>query len=184
MVELDFIIKVHMIVRPMRTTDIDPDLEVKARIIADFRAAMAELRCLASERLVRVGVSMSQLHIMSMLDRHGDMPMSRLAEMIDVSLSNATGLVDRIEERGWVERVRVPDDRRVVLVRITAAGRRLLDDVEVLRSEILQTVVDRLAPDEIEGMARATAGLRAAITAVAAAPGTTDHDHTTDHWKR
>ena len=44
------------------------------------------------------------------------MPMSRLAEMLDVSLSNATGLIDRMEERGFVERIRVPDDRRVVLV--------------------------------------------------------------------
>ena len=45
--------------------------------------------------------------------------MSRLAEMLDVSLSNATGLIDRMEERGFVERIRVPEDRRVVLVRIT-----------------------------------------------------------------
>ena len=49
--------------------------------------------------------------------------MSRLADMLDVSLSNATGLIDRIEERGFVERIRVPSDRRIVLVRITAAGR-------------------------------------------------------------
>ncbi len=54
--------------------------------------------------------------------------MSRLAELLDVSLSNATGLVDRMEERGLVERVRVPDDRRVVLVRLTAAGQAALAD--------------------------------------------------------
>ncbi|MDH4141635.1 MAG: MarR family transcriptional regulator [Chloroflexota bacterium] len=162
----------------MRTIDADQGL--KDRIITDFRAAMAELRCIGSERLVRIGVSMSQLHVMSMLDRHGDMPMSRLAEMIDVSLSNATGLVDRMEERGFVERVRVPDDRRVVLVRITKAGRRILDEVEVLRAETLRAVLDRLDPDQLDGIARATADLRDALAAVAATPGATDHDHTTD----
>ena len=162
----------------MRTIDADQGL--KDRIITDFRAAMAELRCIGSERLLRIGVSMSQLHVMSMLDRHGDMPMSRLAEMIDVSLSNATGLVDRMEERGFVERVRVPDDRRVVLVRITKAGRRILDEVEVLRAETLRAVLDRLDPDQLDGIARATADLRDALAAVAATPGATDHDHTTD----
>jgi DNA-binding MarR family transcriptional regulator len=162
----------------MRTIDADQGL--KDRIITHFRAAMAELRCIGSERLVRIGVSMSQLHVMSMLDRHGDMPMSRLAEMIDVSLSNATGLVDRMEERGFVERVRVPDDRRVVLVRITKAGRRILDEVEVLRAETLRAVLDRLDPDQLDGIARATADLRDALAAVAATPGATDHDHTTD----
>lgn len=161
----------------MRTIDVDSTL--KDRIIADFRSAMAELRCMGSERLLRLGVSMSQLHVMSMLDRHGDMPMSRLAEMVDVSLSNATGLVDRMEERGFVERVRVPDDRRVVLVRITETGRRLVDDIEVLRAETLRTVLDRLDPGQLDGIARATADLRDALAAVAAAPGATDHDHGT-----
>jgi DNA-binding MarR family transcriptional regulator len=165
----------------MRTIDVDTEL--KDRIIADFRTAMAELRCIGSERLLRLGVSMSQLHVMSMLDRHGEMPMSRLAEMIDVSVSNATGLVDRMEERGFVERDRVPDDRRVVLVRVSETGRRLLDDIEILRAETLRTVLDRLEPTQLEGIARATADLTDAIAAVVAAPGATDHDHTTDRWR-
>ena len=66
----------------------------KAAIIADFRASMAELKCIGSERLVRQGISMTQLHVMHLLDHHGEMPMSRLAEMLDVSLSNGTGLID------------------------------------------------------------------------------------------
>ena len=165
--------------RTINATRIDD--QTKDRIIADFRGAMAELRCIGSEKLVRLGVSMTQLHVMSMLDRHGDMPMSRLAEMIDVSLSNATGLVDRMEERGYLDRVRVPDDRRVVLVRLSEIGRRLLDDIEVLRTEMLRTVLDRMDPDQLDGLARATADLRGALAAVATGPGATDHDHSVDH---
>jgi len=181
MVGVDKIIKVRRIVRVSRTITAAPERALRDRIIVDLRAAMAELRCIGSERLMRVGVSMTQLHVISMLDRHGDMPMSRLAEMLDVSLSNATGLVDRLEERGVVERIRVPDDRRVVMVRITAAGRSLLDDVEILRVETLQTVLDQLDEHQLDGMARAAADLHTAITAVVATPGELDHDHTTDH---
>ncbi len=47
---------------------------------------------------------MAQLHILCILHGHGQMPMSRLADVLDVSLSNATGLIDRMEERGFVER--------------------------------------------------------------------------------
>ena len=108
----------------------------KAAIIADFRASIGELKCIGSERLVRLGISMTQLHVMHLLDRHGEMPMSRLAEMLDVSLSNATGLIDRVEERGFVERIRVPSDRRIVLVRITPAGRQMLDEVETVRERV------------------------------------------------
>jgi DNA-binding MarR family transcriptional regulator len=179
MVDVDGMVNLSMMVHLMRTIDIDT--ERKDRIIADFRAAMAELRCISSERLLRLGVSMSQLHVMTILERHGDMPMSRLAEMIDVSVSNATGLIDRMEERGFVERDRVPDDRRVVLVRISETGRRLIDDIEVTRAQTLRSVLDRLDPDQLEGIARATADLRDALAAVAATPGATDHGHASHH---
>ena len=69
---------------------------------------------MGGDRMRQGRVSMTHLHILSMLDHHGELPMSRLADLLDVSLSNATGLIDRMEERGLVERVRDPDDRRVV----------------------------------------------------------------------
>ena len=95
-----------------------------APIIADFRATMTRIKCASSERLLRLGVSMAQLHIMYTLQRTGEMTMSRLADVLNVSDSNATGLVDRLEERGFIERTRVPEDRRVVLVRLTGGGPR------------------------------------------------------------
>src|SRR5213592_760443 len=76
-----------------------PDLHAtKAGVIDDLRASFGELKCIGSERLVRQGISMSQLHVLNLLDRHGEMAMSRLADMLDVSMSAASGLVDRIEE--------------------------------------------------------------------------------------
>lgn len=137
--------------------------DVKDRIIANFRETMVALRCIGSERLVKLGVSMTQVHVLSMLQRHGDVPMSRLAELIDVSLSNATGLIDRMEERGYVERDRVPDDRRVVIVRMTDLGRRLMDDMELLRENTFREVLDRLVPEQLAGIDAATADLRDAV---------------------
>jgi DNA-binding MarR family transcriptional regulator len=68
-----------------------------APIIADFRATITTLKAISSERVRRLGLSMAQLNILYTLQRCGEMPMSRLAEMLNVSLSNATGLIDRIE---------------------------------------------------------------------------------------
>ncbi len=135
----------------------------KAAIIADVRETLGELKCLGSERLVRLGISMTQLHVMHLLQRHGELPMSHLAEMLDVSMSAATGLVDRVEERGFVERIRVPEDRRVVLARITDSGRRMLDDVELVRAELMEQVLDELDEDQIAGVASALASIRSAL---------------------
>ena len=147
-------------------------VDVKAAIVADFRASMGELKCVGSERLVRLGISMTQLHVMHLLDRHGELPMSRLAEMLDVSLSAATGLVDRVEERGFVERIRVPNDRRIVLVKITAAGQHMLDEVETLREGIIRRVLEELDEKQLAAVAAAMADLRGAVaTALAGDPG-------------
>jgi DNA-binding MarR family transcriptional regulator len=129
-------------------------------IIADFHASMAQLKCASSERLLQLGISMAQLHILYTLQRTGEMPMSRLAEVLNVSLSNATGLIDRIEERGFVERTRVAEDRRVVLIRVTDAGRRMLDEVDAVSDELLRSVFDRIGRSQIAGVGRALAALR------------------------
>lgn len=135
------------------------------RIIADLRAGFAELRCLGSERLLKRGVSLAHIHLLSMLERHGEQPMSRIADLLDVSLSNATGIVDRLEERGFVERRRVPDDRRMVLVRTTAQGSLLLAELEVLKNDVVQAVLDQLDPTQLERLERALDDLRTAIAA-------------------
>ena len=46
---------------------------------------MGAMKCAMSERLVRLGISMAQLHIMYTLQRNGEMTMSRLADVLDVS---------------------------------------------------------------------------------------------------
>lgn len=141
-----------------------------APIIADFRAAMTLLKCASSERVLRVGISMAQLHILFTLQRSGDMTMSRLAEVLDVSLSSATGLIDRIEERGFVERTRVPEDRRMVVIRVTPSGHRMLGEVDALSDDLLRTVLERLDQRQLPGVAEAVLALRDSLAATIDGP--------------
>jgi 4'-phosphopantetheinyl transferase len=134
-----------------------------APIIADFRAAMTLLKCASSERVLRLGISMAQLHILYTLQRNGEMPMSRLAELLNVSLSSATGLIDRIEERGFVERTRVPEDRRVVKIRVTPGGLRMLGEIDALSDDLLRDVLSRIGPSKLGGVAQAVTALRSAL---------------------
>lgn len=125
---------------------------------------------------------MSHLHLMSMLDRHGQLPMSRIAELLDVSDSNATGLIDRMEERGFVERVRHPDDRRVVLVRVSDRGRQILTDIEVVRDDLMRRVLARLDDAQLDRLGQAVEDINGAVAAVARdEPGLFTHAPTHSH---
>jgi DNA-binding MarR family transcriptional regulator len=144
--------------------------ELTDRIIADFRVTIGTMKCAMSERLVRLGISMAQLNIMYALQRNGAMTMSHLADVLGVSLSNATGLVDRIEERGFIERSRVPEDRRVVLIQVTEAGTRMIQESDALSDELMRTVLDRLDSAELRAIAHAVSEVRLALEATEALP--------------
>jgi DNA-binding MarR family transcriptional regulator len=139
--------------------------------VASLGRAVGSLRCAGSQRLVRLGISMTHFHVLTLLRHHDAMPMGRLAEILDVSMSSATGIIDRMEERGLVERVRVQDDRRVVLVRPTPAGLDLVDEAELVKSAVITSSLERMSVEQLERLSIATTDLRSAIEAeLAAAP--------------
>jgi DNA-binding MarR family transcriptional regulator len=160
----------------MRTT-IDQDARVEREqsaleAFSNLGRAVGTLRCAGSQRLVRLGISMTHFHVLTLLRHHDAMPMGRLAEIIDASMSSTTGIIDRMEEKGLVERVRVPDDRRIVLVRSTAAGLALIDEAELVKSEIIVGAISRLDPAQLDRLTLASTDLGAAIAdALADNPG-------------
>lgn len=115
--------------------------------------------------MLRLGISMTHFHVLTLLRHHDAMPMGHLAEILDASMSSATGIIDRMEERGLVERVRVPGDRRVVMVQPTQTGLDLVDEVELVKNDLLASALVRLSPDQLARMAAAAADLQAAVTA-------------------
>ena len=64
------------------------------------------------------------------LEDTGPIPMGRLAELLDVSVASATGIVGRMERRGLVTRRHGESDRRVVVVEPAAAGRQIFVDID------------------------------------------------------
>ncbi|HEY3335945.1 MAG TPA: MarR family transcriptional regulator [Candidatus Limnocylindrales bacterium] len=174
----------------MRTT-IDPEIagtrQAAARdALANLGRAVGSLRCAGSQRLVRLGISMTHFHVLTLLRHHDAMPMGKLAEILDASMSSATGIIDRMEERGLVERVRVPDDRRLVLVRPTQAGLDLIDEAELVKSDVMASAVARLSPVQLDRLTAATSDLQVAIAEyLAETPGYgplggCEHDHSRD----
>ena len=72
-----------------------------------------------------LGLSIPQLEVLRRLHSQGPLPMSRLAELLNCEASNLTGLVDRLEARGLMERQTDPHDRRVRRLALTDAGRKV-----------------------------------------------------------
>jgi len=90
----------------------------------------------------RVGASLSELrltfsqaHALRLLDPERPLPMSSLAERLFCDASNVTGIADRLEGRGLVERRSAEGDRRVKALTLTPDGVELRDRVFEIMNE-------------------------------------------------
>jgi DNA-binding MarR family transcriptional regulator len=82
------------------------------------------------------GLSPVQCHVLHLIEPGQPMPMRRLAEALSCDASNVTGLIDRLESRGLVERRASAADRRVKVLDLTPTGSRL-------RAQLLQRMTAR-----------------------------------------
>jgi DNA-binding MarR family transcriptional regulator len=80
-----------------------------------------------------------QWHVLHLIEPGRPLPMNRLAETLSCDASNVTGLVDRLQSRGLVERRPSTDDRRVRVLQLTPSGVRL-------RAQMLKHVAGRSLP--------------------------------------
>lgn len=99
----------------------------------------------------------AQLRVLAVVAANDDTNMNRLAEALDVVPSSASRLCDRLEATGLLRRAPDPRDRREVRLVLTAAARRLLDDLRERRRRALAEVLDRMTAAEQEDLMRALA---------------------------
>jgi DNA-binding MarR family transcriptional regulator len=130
-------------------------------------------------------LSLVHIQVLVTLEAEGALPMRVLAERMDVSQASATGIVDRMEQRGLVERRRGDDDRRVVRVALTDLGRETMDGFAAERRDRLAEILGELTDEELasflvglRGMRRGRELVHARLKAEheAANPGTRFHD--------
>ena len=98
--------------------------------------------------LQKYGVRLVDMRALRRLRDLGTAPISCFAEALGISRSTATGLVDRLEERGLVERSTFPADRRVVHVSVTDRGCMALEDRALYRESPLGRRIAALPRDK------------------------------------
>ena len=117
--------------------------------LSALRFAGRSLRLLQERWAERHGLSEGRIGVLFRLKRGGDMPLGELADDLDSSPRNITGLVDHLERDGLVERVPDPTDRRSVRARLTAEGRALIDRIWEEGMEHQHEVVGALSKDDL-----------------------------------
>lgn len=120
------------------------------RIVEAIIYLTTESRRLSKEEATRCGVTPTQLSVLKLLHEIGDLSLGSLSKEIRAHNSTVTGIVDRMESAGLVERARSDEDRRVWIIRLTAAGRRVAERARVSPWDLLRDALDQLSAADQE----------------------------------
>ena len=107
-------------------------------------------------------LSLVHIQVLVALEAEGPLPMRVLSERMDVSQASATGIVDRMEQRGLVSRQRDEEDRRVTRVHLTERGRQVIERLGAERRDRLSKLLDQLTDEELQAFLIGSRAMRRA----------------------
>jgi len=147
------------------TLNVNPSLSSDQSRQETLDAVLAELNQIsfrdfqgALKRFHEGTLSLVHLNLLMLLRFNGPLTMSRLAEMLDVSVASATGIVDRMEKKGVIERRRSDEDRRVVQVYVTEKGEQVFTQMQAERQANMMKMISKITDSDLKALLK---GLRA-----------------------
>jgi DNA-binding MarR family transcriptional regulator len=144
-----------------------PDAEQVDELVALISRALFSAFLRGAEQWAKLDVTMPQMKVLMLLGLHGSAPVSSLAQQMNVSPPNVTGILDRLEQQGWVARTSDPHDRRIVRVVLTDEGQRFLDSLETAGAARIRARLLQMPPDDLDAL---STGVRALVAAMIAVP--------------
>ena len=103
-----------------------------------------------------------QFHLMMLLAHHGGdegLSQARLSEMMMVNRANVTGLIDRLEKIGMVQRT-AAEDRRYNIIQLTKKGRKLLEKADPAYGKEVQKAMSTLTEADLKRLIKTCEKLR------------------------
>ncbi|MFP3389315.1 MarR family winged helix-turn-helix transcriptional regulator [Brevibacillus sp. SIMBA_040] len=139
--------------------------EAIERLQEAFRSTMRVIGPQLSEPVP--GLTGPQFYILFQLEQKGKCTVGELADSMVVKPSAITAMIDRLDKHEYVIRDRDEEDRRVVHIRLTDAGRSILQQAKQKRQELLEHHFSCLTPEELESLVTAFEKLARGVTASA-----------------
>jgi DNA-binding MarR family transcriptional regulator len=130
----------------MKTKDIDTIVMELAELLPLFQQKLIK----PFEQLAKTNISPLLFYVMFALEEKGDLPMTQLSNELRTSKQQMTPMVDKLIKSGYVERKHGEDDRRLVKISLSSAGRKFLDKQKVEIFEMLKNKIKVLSDDDLE----------------------------------
>jgi len=134
-------------------------VELIAQIIELQRKADQVRRQYELDVWMGLPLTIAQLKSLFFIRNQGSTNSGTLAAALGVTPTNTTGIIDRLVKQGLVSRTENPDNRRMLLLRVTDKGEELVAKLRERRREHMSEVLGRMDVDELSILAQGLASL-------------------------
>lgn len=127
-------------------------MEYKLRNSIGFRfnSLSNRIHAMFSKRIESYGIAPEQFAAMKMVSEDGDVTQSRIAMMLGKAKPTVSRTLDALEKKGLIVREEDEADRRTRYIRLTDAGRQVLNEVIPIAKSFNEAIYEQLTPQEIE----------------------------------
>jgi MarR family transcriptional regulator for hemolysin len=138
------------------------------------------------QRMKPLGLTRSQWWVLSGVSRHGDsgVTQTELANVLDLGKVALGGLIDRLEERGFVKRHTDSEDRRVYLVHLTQKGQAVLDKMAHVGMEMNAKIMKGILLEQQHLLAGLLGTMKKNLIAMDVVPGSNERRRGADGANR
>ena len=123
-----------------------------AEIMQSLRRIFKAIQLYSEEVLKEFGVTGPQLWALRVIFWEGRLSMGELSRQMYLHISTVSGVVDRLEQKGYVERSRERTDRRVVTISLTKEGKRVVQRAPEAAQGKLLHGLESLSRKEVQGI--------------------------------
>ncbi len=97
-----------------------------------------------------VKLSMNEMHVLEAIEKTEEPTMSNIARRLRVTVGTLTTAINRLVEKGYTTRYRQPEDKRKVLIALTAKADKALRIHDEFHEEMIEATIKDMKLDEDE----------------------------------
>ena len=123
--------------------------ELTKEIIELQRRINRDMRQYTLDAWMELNLTIPQLKSLFFIANQGSTNFTKLASALGVTPSNVTGIIDRLVEQGLVSRQENPEDRRMLMLRVTDKGEAIIADLRERRASHISEILTHLSSEEL-----------------------------------
>ncbi|HHV64565.1 MAG TPA: MarR family transcriptional regulator [Peptococcaceae bacterium] len=95
-------------------------------------------------------LSITEIHVIEAIGLNAERNMSSVARDLDITIGTLTIAINNLVRKGYVNRTRSEEDRRIVLISLTDKGKEAYNHHLQFHEEMIKTTISKLTPEEME----------------------------------